>query len=108
MRRIEHATHHFARVVILVVDEHGIFAFEGKQQPPVAPHRHRPVAREIAFPRMQMPPRNGHVFRTAGKVQTVELARQPRRMPGAYPGLAAMSEEAFEALVPKAPDRAGL
>ena len=48
MGRIEHS-HINTSVVILIIDENGIFAFEGESQPPIAADIHRPMTGQIAF-----------------------------------------------------------
>jgi len=48
MGRIEH-THNYISVIILIIDQNGIFAFKRKSQTPIPADIDRPVTGEFTF-----------------------------------------------------------
>jgi hypothetical protein len=61
-------------VIVLIVDQNRILAFKSKRQPPVAAHRHRPMALEVSFQRVQTTSCGVHIF---GSSSHVERSQQP-------------------------------
>ena len=91
-------------MVVVTINEHGIFPFEGKSEPPVAAYGHRPVAFQFPMERMQPPAGGVHVLRGSGIVQRKELLAQPLCMSSLDFGFRPCSEEQLDAFVAKAPD----
>ena len=61
-------------VIVLIVDQNRILSFKSKRHPPVATHRHRPMALQVSFQRMQTTARGIHIF---GSTSHVERGQQP-------------------------------
>ena len=61
MGRIKH-THKTTSVIILIIDENRIFAFECKCESPITADIYRPVAIEFTSQLMQTPPWSVHIF----------------------------------------------
>jgi hypothetical protein len=68
MGRIVHACHNVLLVIVLVIDQDRVLAFEQKREPRIAIDPHGSVAFQLALPPMQPPARCIHVTR-AGCLQ---------------------------------------
>ena len=88
-------------VVILIIDEFNVTFVEREGQPPVATDTHAPMAHRLFLLEMQSPAGDVHVRRIAGDIERRELSRQPGRVRGRNPSLAAGPEEPLDTLVPK-------
>jgi len=89
-------------LIVSIIHQHRILAFEGESQAPVTAHIHRPMALQIAAQRMQPPAGRVHVFWSPGIVQRKELLAESFRMLGLNAGLRACFKELLDALVPEA------
>jgi len=72
MRRIVHR-HRQLLVIVLIVDEDCILAFEPEGQSPVPADPHRPLVLEFSSQRMEPPPWSIHVARPLGIVEGKQL-----------------------------------
>ena len=86
-------------VVVAVIHQHRVGAFESKGQTPVSTHPDRPVAGKLAFEWVKSPAGQSHVLRGCGGIKLRELPPQPGCMGRLNTRLAAGAEERFEALV---------
>ena len=83
-------------MVILVVDEHGVFAFKCKREPPILVHPYGPTPFLITLQGMQSPAWDSHIIRTARRMKPAELKLQPLRMLRLDAGLRARAKERLE------------
>jgi len=83
-------------VVILVVDERGVFAFKCKREPPILIHPYSPTAFLIPSQGMQSPAWYSHIIRTARRMKPAELELQPHRMLRLDAGLRARTKARLE------------
>jgi len=60
-------------MIILIIDQNGIIAFESECQSPVTAHRYRPVPGKVTVQRMKPPPRHIHIRRASGRIEPPEL-----------------------------------
>ncbi len=60
-------------MIVLIIDQNGILAFEGERQSPVTAHRYRPVSGKVTVQRMKPPPRPIHIRRAGGRIEPPEL-----------------------------------
>ena len=83
-------------MLILVVDEHGVFAFKCKRESPILIHPYSPTSFLITLQRMRSPARDSHIVRTARRMEPAELKLQPLRMLRLDAGLRARAKERLE------------
>ena len=57
-------------MIILIIDQNGVFTLKAEGRTPVSAYRDRPVSRQIAFQGMQPPSRRVHIL---GRANVVEL-----------------------------------
>lgn len=88
-------------MVILVVNQFGIFALKAKCQAPVAIYPYRPVAEKFSTQLVQAPIWDIHIFRPGCVVQDGKLELQPCRVMGLYAFLAACSEKSLKPFMPE-------
>jgi len=86
-------------MVVPIIDQHGILAFEHEGHAPVAVYRDRVVPRQLPRERMQSPSRHIHVLSCLGNIQPRQLAPKSARVMWLDTGLAASLEEALQSLV---------
>jgi hypothetical protein len=91
-------------MVVVVIDEHRVFAFESEGESPVAAYRDCPVIFQVAMQGMQLPPRRVHVFCRAGVVERKQLLAKALGMAGLDFGFRPGPEEQLDSLVTKASD----
>jgi hypothetical protein len=91
-------------MIVLIINEHGVFSFECESKAPVATYRHRPMASERAVQRMQPPAGRVHVFRRAGVVQSEKLFAEPLDMARLNFGFRSRPEEKLDSFMAKAFD----
>jgi hypothetical protein len=91
-------------VVILVIDELGMFPVEPESQSPVFVNPDGPMTLKRTFQLMAAPTRSVHIFRAARHVELTELETQPLRMLWLDASLGAAAKEALDAAVTKALD----
>ncbi len=79
VRRIEHVCHRrFSfSVAVLVVHQHRVRAFKHERHTPIAIHRHRPMAAQVAVQRVQAPAGQVHIL---GRLRLVEAFQLPRQL----------------------------
>ena len=85
--------------IVLVIDQDCVAPVEAERQAPVAIHRHREVARQVALQRMQAPARQVHVLGSLRRVQARQLAGQFRRVVRLNADLAPRLEEGLKPFV---------
>lgn len=91
-------------VIILVVDEHCVFAFKCKRKPPILIYPYSPASLLITLQRMQSPVRDSHIIWTACRIEPTELKPQPLRMLRLDAGLRARAKERLEPGMAKGAD----
>ncbi len=67
-------------MIVLIIDQDCIDAFEYERQPPILIYPHRPVTLKITLERMQTPPGSVHILRAEGGVQLTQLQPQTLRV----------------------------
>ena len=95
-------------MVILVVDQDGILAFERERDPPVPADRHRPATLELAFELMEPKTRQVHVLRYSRGGKPTKHQPQSRRLVRADTGPVSSEKEAFKSTMPEANYHAGI
>lgn len=93
-------------VIVLIIDENGIFAIKGEGQPPVPIHPHRPMILHATFKRMQSPAGDVHIGRRLRPIEVLHLPRQPCRVVRLNAGFGARIEERLDATMPETLDHA--
>jgi hypothetical protein len=88
-------------VIVLVIDEDGVFIFELEREPPIAIHFDRPMASHIAFQSMQIPSGDVHSRRIIRGIQYAELDSEFLLVRRLNPSLAAGEKELFKTGVPE-------
>jgi hypothetical protein len=88
-------------VIVPIIDEDRILAFEPKRHPPIAVDLDGPVIRKIALERMQFPTGDIHARNIRCNVQRAKLNRQLSGMGGLDSGFAPGEEELFQTRVPE-------
>ena len=63
-------------MIVVIINQHGVFALEREGQSPIATHIHRPMALPVAMERMQSPSRSIHILDGFGVVECEELPAQ--------------------------------
>jgi hypothetical protein len=58
-------------MVIAIIHEHGVFAFEGENQPSILVHPYRPMTVQVALERVTLPAGQIHV---AGCLRSIEAS----------------------------------
>jgi hypothetical protein len=91
-------------MVVLVIHQHGIFAFEGESEPPTAAHGYRPVSFQLATQWMQPPAGCVHISCRLSIIQSEKLLSEPLGMDGLDFRFRARPEELFDSFMPEAPD----
>ncbi|CAN5209240.1 hypothetical protein BH20ACI2_BH20ACI2_24450 [soil metagenome] len=89
-------------MIILIIDQNGVFPVKGKCEPPVTTHIHRPMTGNITVQLMQSPSRSVHILWPFRIVQSKELSLQ---FPGMF-RLDAGFRAAFEKLLDPAVSKA--
>jgi hypothetical protein len=74
-------------VVILVIDQDGVFALEAEGETPVSAYRDRLVALEVAMQGMKPPSGRIHILGRASIVKHRQLETQTHGVLSLYPGL---------------------
>ena len=90
-----------ALVIVLVVDERGILAFERKSKPPIAADSNGPMAGETSCERVQSPAWKIHAGRSHASIQRGELKPQTLCVSRLDSSNAAGREVRFKPLVSK-------
>jgi hypothetical protein len=91
-------------MVVLIINEHGVLAIEGKREPPIPAYGHRPMVFECPVQRMQPPAGGVHVFRGPCVVQREKLLAQPLSMARLDLCSRSRPEEQFDSLMTEALD----
>jgi hypothetical protein len=91
-------------MVVLIVDQEGVLAFEHERQTPVAADRYRPMAFERAVQRMKLPAGSIHVFRRSCVVQGEKLPPEPFGVIRLDLRLRSGAKELLDTFVPEALD----
>ena len=102
--RVKHTHNDVPLVIILIVDQDGVFTFEGKCQTPIPADAYGPVVLERAFQRMKPPTRRIHIGRSFRVIEGKELNPQLIRVLGLNSSLRARSKKPFDATMPEALD----
>ncbi len=63
-------------MVVVIVNQHGVFSFERKGEAPVPAYRHRPMVLQFAAQGMETPAGSVHIFRRACVVECEKLLAQ--------------------------------
>lgn len=91
-------------VVVLIVDENGIFALELERQSPASAHLYSPMTFLLAFQSMELPTRLVHVLGAPCNIQSLKLTCQPCSVHRLNTRLGPFQEEAYNAVVAATPD----
>ena len=88
-------------MIILIIDQNSILAFEYKGQPPISTNVDRPMSFKLTFQLMETPAGSTHIFRATRVVESEKLATKPFRVFGLNARLRTRSKEPFDSFVPK-------
>jgi hypothetical protein len=94
-------------VVILIIDENGVFSIEAKRKPPISIYAYCPMGREVGGQSMKLPSGNIHVFGPLGGIQNGKLLVQLLGMTGLNPGFRTGQEKLLDSFMPEAADHSG-
>ena len=89
-------------MVVLIINEHGIFPLEGEGETPIAADRHRPMVLQFPVKGVQLPAWGVHVFRRSRVIQREELLPQSLGMARLDFGSRSRPEKQFHAFVTEA------
>jgi len=92
-------------MVILVVHQLGVFAYEPERDAPVAAHLDGPGSFARAFELVQIEPRQAQVSRSRGGIQEAQQQSKAVRVLRLNTLLAPGGKEALQALMPETLDR---
>lgn len=91
-------------MVVLVIHQHGILAFEGEGEPPTAANVYRPVSFQPATQWVQPPAGCVHISCRLSIIQGEKLLSEPLGMGGLDFRFRACPEELFDSFMPEAFD----
>ena len=91
-------------MVVLIIDEDGVFAFKLERQPPVSADADCPVIFEFRSQPVKVPARSTHVDRLPGVIEGKQLQPQLAGVFGLNSSFRSRAEEFLHTAVPKALD----
>jgi len=86
-------------MVVLVVNQYGVLAFEPEGQPPVAADPYRPMPLQVSLQRVQPPVRGTHIRRLPCLIERRKLKSQSGRVRRLNPRVDTSLEETPQAFV---------
>jgi hypothetical protein len=89
-------------MVILIINQNHVLAFDHERQTPVATDCHRPMTFELAVQGMQLPAGSVHVSRRSGIVQGEKLLPEPVAVTRLDLRLRSGAKELLDTFVPEA------